>query len=101
MINGPAQELDQAKRGLPKVRPGNATSCPYGTRRFHYVYGPYASRTHGQSRRRRVVETEDAFGGVITASRQSDREIAVSFSQSAVRSGAVSGVEKGDCPRRA
>ena len=66
---------------------------------FHYVYGPYAKPVltinPGDVV---VVETEDAFGGVITSEQDSPTaKLQFPFLNPQCGPVAVSGVEKGDC----
>ena len=89
-----------AKRGLAKGREGkrhDLTIAAQGD--FHYVYGPYAKPVltidPGDIA---VVETEDAFGGVITSEKDKPTE-KLKFPFLNPQSGpiAVNGAAKGDC----
>ena len=66
---------------------------------FHYVYGPYAKPVLTISPGDVVVvETEDAFGGVITSEKDSPTaKLKFPFLNPQCGPVAVSGVEKGDC----
>src|SRR6476469_10255244 len=66
---------------------------------FHYVYGPYAKPVLTINPGDIVaVETEDAFGGVITSEQDSPTaKLQFPFLNPQCGPVAVSGVEKGDC----
>src|SRR5258706_12500538 len=89
-----------AKRGLAKGEAGKRHELSIESQgNFHYVYGPYAKPVltinPGDIV---VVETEDAFGGVITS--ENDRptaKLVFPFLNPQCGPIAVSGVEKGDC----
>jgi hypothetical protein len=74
MINDPWLKTSiMAKRGLAKARAGKRDELSIAAQGdFHYVYGPYARPVltidPGDVV---VVETEDAFGGVITSEQDS------------------------------
>jgi len=89
-----------AKRGLASGNAGKRHSLTIEKQGdFHYVYGPYAKPTlkidPGEIV---VVETEDAFGGVLTS--ESDKPTTkLNFPYLNPQCGpiAIEGVEKGDC----
>jgi amidase len=89
-----------AKRGVAKAKPGRHYNLDIATQgSFKYVYGPYGDPTltvdPGDVV---VVETEDAFGGVITSEKDSPTE-KLKFPFLNPQSGpiAVRGASKGDC----
>jgi amidase len=89
-----------AKRGLANGKSGarhELTIEKQGP--FHYVYGPYAKPVltinPGDVV---VVETEDAFGGVITSAQDSpSAKLVFPFLNPQCGPIAVNGIEKGDC----
>src|SRR5216684_2749134 len=89
-----------AKRGLAKGEAGKRHERSIAAQGdFHYVYGPYArpvlTINPGDVV---VVETEDAFGGVITGEQDSPTaKLRFPFLNPQCGPVAVSGVEKGDC----
>jgi amidase len=89
-----------AKRGLAKGEAGKRHELSIEAQgAFHYVYGPYAKPVltinPGDVV---VVETEDAFGGVITSEKDSPTaKLVFPFLNPQCGPVAVSGVEKGDC----
>lgn len=89
-----------AKRGLAAGKSGKRHSLSIEAQGdFHYVYGPYAKPTlkidPGELV---VVETEDAFGGVITSEKDSPTaKLNFPFLNPQCGPIAVNGVEKGDC----
>ena len=89
-----------AKRGLAKGEAGKRHELSIAAQGdFHYVYGPYAKPVltidPGDVV---VVETEDAFGGVITSEQDSPTaKLQFPFLNPQCGPVAVSGVEKGDC----
>src|ERR1700692_1255039 len=89
-----------AKRGLAKGEAGKRHELSIEAQgAFHYVYGPYAKPVltinPGDVV---VVETEDAFGGVITSEKDSPTaKLVFPFLHPQCGPVAVSGVEKGDC----
>src|SRR5260370_32127625 len=89
-----------AKRGLAKARAGKRHEVSIAAQGdFHYVYGPYAKPVltidPGDIV---VVETEDAFGGVITSETDSPTaKLQFPFLTPQCGPLAVSGVGKGDC----
>ena len=89
-----------AKRGLAKGQAGKRHELSIAAQGdFHYVYGPYAKPAltinPGDVV---VVETEDAFGGVITSEKDSPTaKLKFPFLNPQCGPVAVSGVEKGDC----
>ena len=93
-----------AKRGLAKGQAGKRHELTIEKQgAFHYVYGPYAKPVltvdPGDIV---VVETEDAFGGVITSEQDSPtREAAVSLPQSAMRPDRRQRHREGRLPGRA
>src|ERR1700692_1332156 len=88
-----------AKRGLAKGEAGKRHELSIAAQGdFHYVYGPYARPVltidPGDVV---VVETEDAFGGVITSEQDSPTaKLQFPFLNPQCGPVAVSGVEKGD-----
>jgi acetamidase/formamidase len=89
-----------AKRGLLKGVAGGRHELAIGVQgEFHYVYGPYAKpKLTIDPGDVVVVETEDAFGGVITSEQDRPTE-KLKFPFLNPQSGpiAVKGAEKGDC----
>src|SRR5260221_8665138 len=89
-----------AKRGLAKGQVGKRHELSIEAQgNFPYVYGPYAKPVltinPGDVV---VVETEDAFGGVITSEKDSPTaKLKFPFLNPQCGPIAVSGVEKGDC----
>jgi acetamidase/formamidase len=89
-----------AKRGLAEGAAGKRHELSIAAQGdFHYVYGPYAKPVltidPGDVV---VVETEDAFGGVITSEQDSPTaKLKFPFLNPQCGPVAVSGVEKGDC----
>src|SRR6202158_3115032 len=89
-----------AKRGLASGQGGPRHELSIERQGdFHYVYGPYAKPiltiNAGDIV---VVETEDAFGGVITSEQDSpSAKLKFPFLNPQCGPVAVSGVEKGDC----
>src|SRR5260370_38948499 len=89
-----------AKRGLAKGEAGKRHELSIEAQgAFHYVYGPYAKPVltinPGDVV---VVETEDAFGGVIASEKDSPTaKLVFPFLNPQCGPVAVSGVEKGDC----
>ncbi len=74
MINGPwLKNSIMAKRGLAKGQAGQRHELSITAQGdFHYVYGPYAKPVLTVNPGDVVVvETEDAFGGVITSEQDS------------------------------
>ena len=74
MINGPwLKNSIMAKRGLAKGQAGQRHELSITAQGdFHYVYGPYAKPVLTVNPGDVVVvETEDAFGGVITSEKDS------------------------------
>src|SRR5882762_6261296 len=74
MINGPwLKNSIMAKRGLAKGQAGQRHELSITAQGdFHYVYGPYATPVLTVNPGDVVVvETEDAFGGVITSEQDS------------------------------
>src|SRR4030088_3316288 len=74
MINDPWLKTSiMAKRALVKGQPGKRHELSIATQGdFHYVYGPYAKPVLTVNAGDVVVvETEDAFGGVITSEKDS------------------------------
>ena len=101
MINDPwLKSSIMAKRGLAKGEAGKRRELTIGKQGpFHYVYGPYAKPVltidPGDVV---VVETEDAFGGVITSEQDSPTaKLQFPFLNPQCDPVAVNGVEKGDC----
>src|SRR6202140_825321 len=89
-----------AKRGLAKGQAGKRHELSIAAQGdFHYVYGPYAKPVLTINPGDIVaVETEDAFGGVITSERDSPTaKLKFPFLNPQCGTVAVSGVEKGDC----
>ena len=89
-----------SKRALAKGKAGTTHRLTIGEQGgFHYVYGPYAKPTLSiDPGGIVVVETEDAFGGVLT--KESDSPTAkLNFPYLNPQSGpiAVKGARKGDC----
>ena len=89
-----------AKRGLAKGKAGQRHDLNIAAQGdFHYVYGPYAiAKLTIDPGDVVVVETEDAFGGVI-ASEQDSPTAKLKFPYLNPQSGpiAVRGAKKGDC----
>ena len=89
-----------AKRGLAKGQAGQRHQLSIAAQGdFHYVYGPYArpilTIDPGDVV---VVETEDAFGGVITSEQDSPTaKLKFPFLNPQCGPIAVNGAEKGDC----
>jgi acetamidase/formamidase len=89
-----------ANRGLAKGQAGRRHELSVAAQGdLHYVYGPYAvpvlTIAPGDVV---VVETEDAFGGVITSEQDSPTaKLQFPFLNPQCGPVAVSGVEKGDC----
>ena len=89
-----------AQRGLAKGQAGKRHELSIAAQGdYHYVYGPYAKPVltidPGDVV---VVETEDAFGGVITSEKDSPAaKLKFPFLNPQCGPIAVSGVEKGDC----
>ena len=89
-----------AKRGLAKGQAGKRHELTIeGQGSFHYVYGPYAKPVLTIDPGDVVaVETEDAFGGVITSEKDSPTEkLQFPFLNPQCGPIAVNGIEKGDC----
>src|SRR4051794_41342468 len=101
MINDPwLQSSIMAKRGLAKGRAGKRHELSIAAQgEYHYVYGPYAKPVLTIEPGDIVaVETEDAFGGVITSENDSPTaKLKFPFLNPQCGPIAVSGVEKGDC----
>jgi len=101
MINGPwLKNSIMAKRGLAKGQAGQRHELSITAQGdFHYVYGPYAKPVLTVNPGDVVVvETEDAFGGVITSEQDSPTaKLQFPFLNPQCGPVAVSGVEKGDC----
>src|ERR1700730_16293449 len=89
-----------AKRGLAKGEAGKRHELTIGKQgHFHYVYGPYAKPVltidPGDVI---VVETEDAFGGVITSEKDSTTaKLKFPFLNTQCGPVGVTAVENGDC----
>src|SRR4051794_939421 len=89
-----------AKRGLASGQAGRRHELSIASQgAFHYVYGPYAKPVltvdPGDIV---VVETEDAFGGVITTEQDSPSlKLQFPFLNPQCGPIAVNGIEKGDC----
>src|SRR3954463_1485006 len=89
-----------AQRGLGKGQAGKRHELSIAAQGdFHYVYGPYAKPVltidPGDTV---VVETEDAFGGVITSEHDSpSAKLKFPFLNPQCGPIAVNGIEKGDC----
>src|SRR5258705_2621459 len=89
-----------AKRGLAKGQAGKRHELTIeGQGSFHYVYGPYAKPVLTIDPGDVVaVETEDAFGGVITSEKDSPTaKLQFPFLNPQCGPIAVNGIEKGDC----
>jgi acetamidase/formamidase len=101
MINDPwLKSSIMAKRGLARGQAGKRHELSIAAQGdFHYVYGPYAKPVLTISAGDVVVvETEDAFGGVITSEKDSpSAKLQFPFLNPQCGPVAVSGVEKGDC----
>src|SRR5258708_8246288 len=101
MNNGPwLKSSIMAKRGLAKGQAGQRHELSITAQGdFHYVYGPYAKPVLTVNPGDVVVvETEDAFGGVITSEQDSPTaKLQFPFLNPQCGPVAVSGVEKGDC----
>src|SRR3978361_1198636 len=101
MINDPWLKTSiMAKRGLVKGQPGKRHTLYIATQGdFHYVYGPYAKPVLTVNAGDVVVvETEDAFGGVITSENDSPTaKLQFPFLNPQCGPIAVNGIEKGDC----
>src|SRR5438105_7114474 len=104
MINDPwLQSSIMAKRGLARGRAGKRHELSIAAQGdYHYVYGPYAKPVLTINPGDIVaVETEDAFGGVITSEQDSPTaKLKFPFLNPQCGPIAVSGVEKGDLPGR-
>ena len=88
------------KRGLAKGRAGKRHELSIAAQGdFHYVYGPYAKPVLTVNPGDVVaVETEDAFGGVITSEQDSpSAKLVFPFLNPQCGPIAVNGIEKGDC----
>ncbi|MGB3864440.1 MAG: acetamidase/formamidase family protein [Xanthobacteraceae bacterium] len=89
-----------SKRGQAAGKPGTSHGLTIEQQGgFHYVYGPYAKPSLKiKPGDLVVVETEDAFGGVITSESDKPTE-KLNFPYLNPQSGpiAVEGVQKGDC----
>src|ERR1700742_4769037 len=99
MINDPWLKTSiMATRGLAKAKAGKRHELSIAAQGdFHYVYGPYAKPVltinPGDVV---VVETEDAFGGVLTSEQDSPTaKLRFPFLNPQCGPVAVSGVEKG------
>jgi len=101
MINSPwLKNSIMAKRGIAKGQAGQRHELSITAQGdFHYVYGPYAKPVLTVNPGDVVVvETEDAFGGVITSEQDSPTaKLRFPFLNPQCGPVAVSGVEKGDC----
>src|SRR5947208_15159875 len=89
-----------AKRGRAKGQAGKRHELTIeGQGSFHYVYGPYAKPVLTIDPGDVVaVETEDAFGGVITSEKDSPTaKLQFPFLNPQCGPVAVNGIEKGDC----
>src|SRR3989440_2717005 len=89
-----------ARRGLAKGEAGKRHELSIAAQGdFHYVYGPYAKPVLTiNAGDIVVVETEDAFGGVITSEKDSPTaKLNFPFLNPQCGPIAVSGAEKGDC----
>jgi hypothetical protein len=89
-----------AKRGVAKGQAGKRHELTIAAQGdFHYVYGPYAKPVLTVNPGDVVVvETEDAFGGVITSENDSPTaKLQFPFLNPQCGPIAVNGVEKGDC----
>jgi amidase len=89
-----------AKRGMAKGQAGRRHELTIEKQgAFQYVYGPYAKPVMTvEAGDIVVVETEDAFGGVITSEQDSPTaKLKFPFLNPQCGPIAVSGVEKGDC----
>jgi len=99
MINGPwLKNSIMAKRGLAKGQAGQRHELSITAQGdFHYVYGPYAKPVLTVNPGDVVVvETEDAFGGVITSEQDSSTaKLRFPFLNPQCGPVAVSGVDYG------
>src|SRR4029078_2681795 len=87
-------------RGLAKGQAGKRHELSIARQgAFHYVYGPYAKPVLTINPGDIVaVETEDAFGGVITSEKDSPTaKLKFPFLNPQCGPIAVNGIEKGDC----
>src|SRR3981189_3806490 len=101
MINGPwLKNSIMAKRRLAKGQAGQRHEISITAQGdFHYVYGPYAKPVLTVNPGDVVVvETEDAFGGVITSEQDSPTaKLRFPFLNPQCGPVGVNGAEKGDC----
>ena len=89
-----------AKRGVARGEAGKRHALTIAAQGdFHYVYGPYAKPVLTIDPGDVVaVETEDAFGGVITSEQDSPTaKLKFPFLNPQCGPIAVNGIEKGDC----
>ena len=89
-----------AKRGVAKGQAGKRHELTIeGQGSFHYVYGPYTKPVLTIDPGDIVaVETEDAFGGVITSEQDSPTaKLKFPFLNPQCGPIAINGIEKGDC----
>src|SRR4030088_1680961 len=89
-----------AKRGVANGQAGKRHELSIAAQGdYHYVYGPYAKPVLTVNPGDVVVvETEDAFGGVITSEKDSPTaKLQFPFLNPQCGPIAVNGVEKGDC----
>src|SRR6266705_579355 len=89
-----------AKRGVAKGESGRHHELSIAAQgAFHYVYGPYVKPVLAIDPGDVVaVETEDAFGGVITSEQDSPTaKLKFPFLNPQCGPIAVNGIEKGDC----
>src|SRR5580693_9500355 len=89
-----------ATRGLARGEAGKRHKLTIAAQGdFHYVYGPYAKPVLTINPGDVVeVETEDAFGGVITSEQDSPTaKLKFPFLNPQCGPIAVNGIEKGDC----
>ena len=94
------QSSIMAKRGVARGQAGKRHELSIAAQGdYHYVYGPYAKPVLTINPGDVVaVETEDAFGGVITSETDSPTaKLKFPFLNPQCGPIAVSGVEKGDC----
>jgi amidase len=101
MINDPWLKTSiMAKRGVAKGQPGRRHELSIAAQGpFHYVYGPYAKPVLTIDPGDVIdVETEDAFGGVITSEQDSPTaKLKFPFLNPQCGPIAVRGIGKGDC----
>jgi amidase len=101
MISGPWLKTSiMAERGIAKGQAGPRHELSIAAQGdFHYVYGPCAKTVLTINPGDVIVmETEDAFGGVVTSEQDSPTaKLRFPFLNPQCGPVAVSGVEKGDC----